>query len=111
MTCFFIVLNGFDQNLGAPEASGLPCPHQFCSKPALIKKHIQELNADVLGFSEFDCLNKTASFFSEEKNKIGQQASVQLHSFLTDQMGYEGFVHEKDNGLSASAIFYKKDKF
>ena len=26
-------------------------------------------------------------------------------------MGYEGFVHEKDNGLSASAIFYKKDKF
>ena len=31
--------------------------------------------------------------------------------FLVKEMDYCHYIMEKDNGLSASAIFYKKDKF
>ena len=77
----------------------------------LITAHLLELNADILGISEFDCLNKSANFFSEDKNQIGKKAHTDLKNFLTFEMGYADYIIEKDSGLSASAIFYKKDKF
>ena len=42
---------------------------------------------------------------------MGKKAHSDIVGFLENEMGYESFILEKDSGLCASSIFYKKDKF
>lgn len=60
----------------------------------LIKKHIKEVDPDVFGLSEVDCLP--------------------LYRSVADAfalMGYQDYFVEKSSGISGSAIFYRKSKF
>lgn len=68
------------------------------------------MNADLLGLSELDTLNKEVDLYTEA-NAIGKKAHLELVDFLVNEMGYEPYIYEKGNGLYASAIFYKRDKF
>lgn len=60
----------------------------------MIKKHIKDVDPDVFGLSEVDCLPMYRSI---------------ADAFA--MMGYQDFFVEKSNGISGSAIFYKKSKF
>ena len=60
----------------------------------LMKQHIKSVNPDVIGLSEVDVLplyREIAEWFNKQ--------------------GYADYFVEKPNGISGSAIFYKKDKF
>ena len=60
----------------------------------LIKQHIIALNPDVIGLSEVDVL----PLYRE------------IADFMNNR-GYSDYFVEKPNGISGSAIFYRKDKF
>ena len=76
----------------------------------LIKQHLIELNADVLGLAELDTLINEIDLYPKA-NEIGKKAHSDVVNFLEKEMGYESYILEKDSGLFASAIFYKKDMF
>jgi mRNA deadenylase 3'-5' endonuclease subunit Ccr4 len=60
----------------------------------LMKQHIRSVDPDVIGLSEVDVM----------------PLYRQLQEFMSSQ-GYADFFVEKSNGISGSAIFYKKEKF
>lgn len=76
----------------------------------MIKQHLVELNADVLGLAELDTLINEIDLYAKA-NEIGKKAHKDVVDFLTKEMGYDSYILEKDSGLFASAIFYKRDKF
>lgn len=76
----------------------------------LIKQHLRELNADVLGLSELDTLHKELELYAQA-NQVGRRAHVDIVQFLSDELGYDSYILEKDSGLCASSIFFKRDKF
>lgn len=69
-----------------------------------------ELDADILGLSELDTLNKELELYAQA-NEVGKKAHKDVLDFLTNEMGYEAQILEKDSGLCASSIFYKKNKY
>lgn len=83
---------------------------RWSHRSPLIKKHLMELDADILGLSELDTLYKELELYAQA-NQIGRQVHVDLVQFLKNELGYDSYILEKDSGLCASAIFYKKDKF
>lgn len=69
------------------------------------------MDADVLALAEVDCLE-----IFDQKNKLRQPAknrkeASELIDFLRKDMGYDYQLAERSNGLKASAVFFKKDKF
>ena len=68
-----------------------------------------DLNADVLGICEFDCLEKEIRHFNKEANDLSKHAGSDLLNFMKDQMKYDHVMIEKDGGLCATAVFYKRE--
>lgn len=77
----------------------------------LVQKHISEINPDILGLSELDCLLNESEVFSEEVNRRAKEAHKDVVGFLENKMNYKGLIAEKANGKSASAIFYKTERY
>lgn len=86
-------------------AEYLKWSHRF----RLIKEHIREVNADIIGLVELDSKIRT-HFLSDELNEQGKQALQDMLDFLTEE-GYKGHTHDKMNGACGLGIFYKADKF
>ena len=79
----------------------------------LIKQHIKEMDPDVLGISEFDCIETDlpADYNRADFDLTSPVAAKDLLKFLTMEMDYDFQLVEKANGLSASAVFFKSKKF
>lgn len=75
-----------------------------------MKQHIRELNADILGLCELDTLIKELELY-KKANEIGRKAHLDIVGFLSDELEYDNFVLEKDCGIFASSIFWKRDRF
>ena len=76
----------------------------------LIKKHIKNENADIIGLCELDCKDNYAKKFDNRLNQDGKDAHQDLVSYL-DDLGYEKYIVERESGMNATGIFYKKDTF
>jgi len=67
-----------------------------------------------LGIAELDCLvNEIPSDWTQGDfyKDAGEAEHKELIKFLTCDLGYDYHFVEKANGLSACAVFFKKDKF
>jgi len=64
-----------------------------------MKQHFEKVDADVIGLSEVDT-----------KSDSQAEAHLGLLAVMAD-LGYANQLFEKSNHKTASAVFYKKDKF
>ena len=79
-------------------------------RSTLVKKHIEDENADIVGICELDCKDNQAKVFDKNINQEGKEAHEDFVSFMEKQ-GYDKYIVERKTGMNATAIFYKKDKF
>ena len=75
------------------------CPAlAFANRLRLMEQHLTQVGADVIGMSEIDGVGGDQP-----------QAHVDLVK-LMKKLGYDFQIFEKPSGLSASGVFFKKDK-
>ena len=76
----------------------------------LIKEHIFNENADIIGVCELDCYYNYARKKSQQINNEGREAQKDLVKYI-EQLGYACCIAERRKGNHATAIFFKKNKF
>ena len=77
-----------------------------------MKKHIKEIDADVIGISELDAYHtECKDMFKDENTNIHKLARQDFVNFMSETMNYDYQIVEVDTGLRANAVFWKKDKF
>ena len=64
-----------------------------------MKEHFQQMDADIIGLSEVDAATGDCS---DSFTKLTE---------MMRELNYEYATKDKPNGMSASTIFWKKDKF
>ena len=64
-----------------------------------MKQHFQEVDVDIMGLSEVDGITGECS-----------DAYIQLVQMM-QELGYDHIHKDKPDGMSGSAIFWKKDRF
>ena len=72
---------------------------RFSNRIRLMRQHFEQMDPDIMGLSEVDALSGTYP-----------DAFLALQEMLK-QMGYDCMAYDKVGGASASAIFWKVDKF
>ena len=75
------------------------CMLGFGNRLRLMEQHLQSVDADIVGLSEVDALSGDSP-----------DAFLALREMVS-ALGYECLAEEKSNGISASAVLWKKNKF
>ena len=71
----------------------------YKNRLSLFKQHFEALDPDIIGLSEVDAIS-------------GDNIETLLELLkIMKNLGYAHYYHEKSNHMTASAIFYKADKF